>query len=383
MIIQSKNVWLNEHLQPAMIRIAGGIIDKVMPYGSEKADMDFKEHMVLPGFIDIHDHGYHGGDANHATKAFMQSWSSYLPSEGITSFLPTTSTAFKNDLLESYRILGDVIEEGVPGAQILGLHLEGPMISCEFRGSHHPDLIIAPDEALIKEWMTLSKQHIKLITLAPEHDLGFRAVSYCTAHGIAVSIGHSAATYEIAKEAVAHGAASFTHTFNGMKGLHHREAGAAGAAMDLEQAYAEVIADGVHVDYNVVRILGKLKGKDRLIAVTDSIWAKDMPPGVYPKPEKGVDIIIDEHNVVRLATGSLAGSTNKLNQMVCNLVKQAKLPLVTAINSVTANPARLLKVDEQKGFLQEGYDADITIVDQDFHVLSTFVHGEQRYAAAD
>ena len=379
MIIQSTRVWLEEELRPAMIKIVGSRIAEILPYDHEKADVDYGSRMILPGFIDIHDHGYHGGDANHATNAFIKEWAAYLPQEGITSFLPTTSTAFKEDLLSSYRVLGEAMEEPIEGAQMLGLHLEGPMISQEYRGSHNPKLILTPDAKRIREWNAISGHHIKMVTLAPENDMDLQTVSFCVQQGIVVSIGHSAATYAQAKAAVEHGASNFAHTFNGMRGFHHREAGTAGAAMDLEDAYAEIIADGVHVDFPVVRILGKLKGKDRLIAVTDSIWAKGMPAGVYPKPEKGIDMIIDEQNVVRLKSGSLAGSTNRLNIMVRNLVQKAGLPLSTAINSVTANPARLLKIDDHKGCLKTGYDADITVADDQFHIQATYVNGCKRF----
>lgn len=140
-------------------------------------------------------------------------------------------------------------------------------------------------------------------------------------------------------------------------------------------AYAEVIADGVHVDFNAVRILGKAKGKNHLIAVTDSIWAKGCEPGIYTKPDKGANIIIDEHNVVRLETGSLAGSTNRLNVMVRNLIDEAKLPLEMAINAVTCNPAHLLGIANQYGYIKEKYIADFAIVDKQFNVLETIVDG--------
>ena len=383
MRIQSKRVWLDKKLQPAILEICNSKVTNILPFGSIEVDIDYKDSMILPGFIDIHDHGYLGGDANHATMEFLQEWAMYLTSEGITSFLPTTSTAFEKDLYASYKILGEAIESKISGANLIGLHIEGPMISCDYRGSHNPKLIVKPDIDLIKKWNDQSKGHIKMITLAPENDEGLKTTAYCVEHGITVSIGHSAATYEQSKEAVMHGVESFTHTFNGMKGLHHREPGTVGAAMNLDNAYAEIIADGVHVDFNVVNILGKIKGENRLITVSDSIWAKGMPQGIYPKPEKGVDIIIDEHNTVRLSTGSLAGSTNRLNKMVYNLINEAKLPFITAIQSVTSNPAHLLKLDHYKGYLKEGYDADITVVDDDINIIATFVGGIKYFSKKD
>lgn len=374
-IIQSKNVWVDESFQEAQLEIKGNKIIKIHPYGMIRPTADYGENYILPGFIDIHDHGCLGGDANHADFDFLSKWANYLPQEGITRFLPTTSTAFFDALEESYRMLGAFIDSKYDGAKILGMHLEGPMISEKYRGSHNPKLLLKPNVETFKKWQEMSNNHIKMITIAPENDENYEMTKYCAEHGVVVAIGHSAATYQQAKEAVEAGAKSFVHTFNGMSGLHHREPGVVGAAMDIEDAYAEVIADGVHVDFNAVRILGKAKGKDYLIAVTDSIWAKGCEPGIYPKPDKGVNIVIDEHNVVRLETGSLAGSTNRLNVMVRNLIDEAKLPLEMAINAVTCNPAHLLGIANQYGYIKEKYIADFAIVDKQFNILETIVDG--------
>ena len=381
MIIQSKNVWINEHFQPAQVEVSEQRIVAILPYNEKAVDKEYGANRILPGFIDIHDHGWHGGDANHANHEFIKEWQAYLPEEGITAFLPTTSTTFPKDLEHSFEVIGSFIEEdqGTNGAQIIGIHAEGPMISEEFRGSHNPELLVKPSVETFKKWQELAKGHIKLMTLAPENDVENVLTTYCHEHDVVISIGHTAATYEQAMAAVEAGAKSFTHTFNGMEDISHRKPTAVVAALDSEETFAEIIADGVHVDYSLVRVLAKLKGKDYLIAVTDSIWAKGCQPGVYPKPEKGIEMVIDEQNVVRLANGKLAGSTNHLNNMVRNLVEKALLPEVIAINSVTKNPARLLNVNESMGEIKLGLLGNFTIIDEKYEVLETLVNGETVY----
>ncbi|MDN3167860.1 N-acetylglucosamine-6-phosphate deacetylase [Enterococcus faecalis] len=378
MIIQSKNVWINEQFQPAQVEVSEQRIVAILPYNEKAVDKEYGANRILPGFIDIHDHGWHGGDANHE---FIKEWQAYLPEEGITAFLPTTSTTFPKDLEHSFEVIGSFIEEeqGTNGAQIIGIHAEGPMISEEFRGSHNPELLVKPSVETFKKWQELAKGHIKLMTLAPENDVENALTTYCHEHDVVISIGHTAATYEQAMAAVEAGAKSFTHTFNGMEDISHRKPTAVVAALDSEETFAEIIADGVHVDYSLVRVLAKLKGKDYLIAVTDSIWAKGCQPGVYPKPEKGIEMVIDEQNVVRLANGKLAGSTNHLNNMVRNLVEKALLPEVIAINSVTKNPARLLNVNESMGEIKLGLLGNFTIIDEKYEVLETLVNGETVY----
>ena len=381
MIIQSKNVWINEQFQPAQVEVSEQRIVAILPYNEKAVDKEYGANRILPGFIDIHDHGWHGGDANHANHEFIKEWQAYLPEEGITAFLPTTSTTFPKDLEHSFEVIGSFIEEdqGTNGAQILGIHAEGPMISEEFRGSHNPELLVKPSVETFEKWQELAKGHIKLMTLAPENDVENALTTYCHEHDVVISIGHTAATYEQAMAAVEAGAKSFTHTFNGMEDISHRKPTAVVAALDSEETFAEIIADGVHVDYSLVRVLAKLKGKDYLIAVTDSIWAKGCQPGVYPKPEKGIEMVFDEQNVVRLANGKLAGSTNHLNNMVRNLVEKALLPEVIAINSVTKNPARLLNVNESMGEIKLGLLGNFTIIDEKYEVLETLVNGETVY----
>lgn len=381
MIIQSKNVWINEQFQPVQVEVSEQRIVAILPYNEKAVDKEYGANRILPGFIDIHDHGWHGGDANHANHEFIKEWQAYLPEEGITAFLPTTSTTFPKDLEHSFEVIGSFIEEdqGTNGAQILGIHAEGPMISEEFRGSHNPELLVKPSVETFKKWQELAKGHIKLMTLAPENDVENALTTYCHEHDVVISIGHTAATYEQAMAAVEAGAKSFTHTFNGMEDISHRKPTAVVAALVSEETFAEIIADGVHVDYSLVRVLAKLKGKDYLIAVTDSIWAKGCQPGVYPKPEKGIEMVIDEQNVVRLANGKLAGSTNHLNNMVRNLVEKALLPEVIAINSVTKNPARLLNVNESMGEIKLGLLGNFTIIDEKYEVLETLVNGETVY----
>lgn len=375
MIIQSKRVWLEEEFKPAQVEIVGNIIKEVYTYGEKSVDKDYGDNIVMPGLIDIHNHGYNGGNANYATKEWLHEWAGYLPKEGVTGILVTTSTAPVKNITESLKVIADVIEEKPVGANLLGIHVEGPQISHEFRGAQSAYEILRPSVEQFKEWQSLANGNIKYIAIAAENDVDLALTKYCSENGVQVALGHTGAKMETCRKAESAGAKSFTHTFNGMLGIHHREPGTAGAAMRLEDMYAELICDGVHVHFDVAHILAKAKGKDRLIAITDSVQIKGLKPGVYDFP--GRYVVIGEDGCGRLKDGRLAGSSNKQNKMLQNLIEKIEAPLVTAINATTINPLRLLGMDNHKGLIKVGYDADIAVFDSNYDAIQTYVMGKE------
>lgn len=377
MYLQSERMWIEETFKPAILRIDDGKIRNILPYGSIEKVVDYGNAMVFPGFIDIHSHGYQGANANDITVDGLTRWVKDLPAEGVTSFLFSTSTAPVPQLLHSMQTYLDIKATVPSGANMLGVHMEGPFLSEEFRGAHNPQWLLKPSVEAIKPFIALLGDELKMIAIAVERDDDLAMSRYCIEQGINVAIGHSAATLEDVRQARAIGVNDFTHTYNAMKGLHHREPGTVGAAMRFDDMYAEVIADGVHVHFDAVNILGVRKGKDKLITVTDAVSIKGLPTGVHVFADRTVTI--DDQGCGHLEDGRLAGSSNRMNDLLRNLVGPCELPWDTAVNSLTINPATFLGIAEHKGSLAIGNDADITILTDEFNVMETYVRGKSAF----
>lgn len=365
MIIQSKNVWINESLQPAQIELNGSKIVGIYSYDEKPVDVDYENRWILPGFIDIHCHGYAGVDSNKPTLKGMRKWCKHMPAEGVTSFLVTTSTQAANKNEKAMVTYSRIIERMDDGAEILGINMEGNFISKERKGAQNKRYIVAPDAEVLEKYQRLSGNNIKSVTYAPEKDEDFSFVKKCGELGIVASIGHSIASFEQAKVALLNGASAITHTGNGMNPFHHRDPGLFGAAVNLDGFYAEVIGDGVHIDFQTAYLIGKMKGKDKLILVTDSAVQKDDRKFNF----------LNKDGAYRMPNGTLFGSALYVNEGVNNLHKMAGLDLVTAINSATINPARYCKVDDRKGSIEVNKDADLVITDENIKVYEVYCRG--------
>ena len=221
--------------------------------------------------------------------------------------------------------------------------------------------------------MEASGGHIIRVGIAVEKDDQHQLLKHCAASGLEVAVGFSGVSYEEMMQAVEDGATSVVHCFNSMNPLHHRKPGLPGAALSCDDLYSEVIADGIHVHPSVINIIGKCKGKDRLVVITDSSRYKGLKPGYYESVDRKVTI--GEDGVGRLPDGRLAGSCITMIQSVRNLQTLGRLDEVCAINAATINPARMLKLDDHLGLIETGYQADLTIYNDDYQILQTFVSG--------
>lgn len=376
MIIQSKKVWIGGQFLPAQIEISGDKIQRVYAYGTKSAGEDYGDMAILPGFMDIHTHGSYGFDTNDAEADGLRDWMKRIPEEGVTSILPTTVTQMPEVLTKAVANVANVIEEGYEGAEILGIHFEGPYLDMEYKGAQPPEAIAVPSVEQFKMYQAAAKGWIKYITISPEHDADFELIRYCAANGVVVSMGHSSATYEEALMAIANGATSMTHVYNGMTPLHHRNPGLVGAALRIRDIYGEIIGDGHHSHVGALNIFFQAKGRDRGILITDSLRAKHCPPG-GDYQLGGHDIEIGLDGLARLkGTDTIAGSTLRMNKGLQVLIEEAGVPVDTAINACTLNPARCLGVDHRKGKICAGYDADLAVLDRDYNVVKTWCRGK-------
>lgn len=378
MIIQSKRVWISGQFVEAQIEIQDGKIERVLPYGSATVDRDYGDKRIVPGFIDIHTHGSYGFDTNDANEEGLRNWMKNIVSEGVTGILPTTITQSEEVLTNALKNVAKVAKDGYEGAEILGIHFEGPYLDMVYKGAQPEQYIVEGTIEQFKRYQDAADGMIKIVTMATETDKDFALTRYLSQNGVVVSIGHSASTYEEALMAVANGARSMTHVFNGMTPFHHRKPGLIGSAMRFRDVYGEVICDGNHSHLASLNNLFMSKGKDYTIMVTDALMVKGLPTGTKVL-FGGNEIELYEDGSAHLtSTKTLAGSTLKVNEGLKILVEKAMVPWEYAINSCTINPARLLGLDHRKGRIYAGYDADIVVLEDDYKVLQTYTRGIER-----
>lgn len=376
MVIQSSRVWICGQFMPAQLEIEGKTIRGIYEYDSHPVDNDYGTKRILPGFIDVHTHGCYGFDTNDAQEEGLRNWMAHIPEEGVTSILPTTVTQMPDVLTKAVANVAKVVEDGYEGAEILGIHFEGPYLDMEYKGAQPPEAIAKPTVEQFQMYQEAAHGLIRYITMAPEQDDEFALTKYCKETGVVVSMGHSAATYEQALMGIANGATSMTHVYNGMTPYHHRKPGLVGTALRVRDIYGEVICDGCHSHLAALNNFFTAKGRDYGIMISDSLRAKHCPPGGRYELG-GHEIEIRENGLAYLkGTETIAGSTLYMNRGLKILIEDAMVPVDAAINSCTINPARCLGVDDRKGRLVAGCDADIVVLEDDYQVVQTYCRGK-------
>lgn len=378
MLIQSKKIWIADQFIAAIIATENGKITDILPYGSKPVDVDYGDKRIVPGFLDIHCHGAFEFDTNDANEEGLRNWTKNIVSEGVTGFLATTITQSEEVLTKAVANVAKVMEDGYEGAEILGIHFEGPYLDMVYKGAQPEQYIVKPTVEQFERYQAAAKGHIVYLTMATETDEDFALTRYLTEHGVVVSIGHSAATYEQAVMAYAHGARSMTHVYNGMTPFNHRANGLVGAAYRIRTMYGEIICDGNHSTPAALNNYFMSKGPDYCIMISDALMAKGTPVGskfIFG----GNEIVIYPDGSAHLtSTGGLAGSTLRINQGLRILVEEAMVPFNYAINSCTINPARCIGVDDRKGAIGVGKDADFVVLDTDYSVIQTYCMGEAK-----
>ena len=378
MIIQSEKVWTANGFHPLQLEIKDGKIEAIWPHGSKPVDKDYGSLRLLPGFIDVHTHGAYGFDTNDGEAEGLREWAKRLPvDEGVTSFLPTTITQSEEVLTKAVRNVAEVMKEGYEGANILGIHFEGPYLDMKYKGAQPPEYILDADLEQFKRYQKAAEGNIRYITIAPEHDRDLAMIRYLSTHGVVCSMGHSAATYEQAVLGVANGAMTMTHVYNGMTPYNHRQLGLVGGAFRIRDIYGEIICDGYHSCPDALNNFFTIKGADHAVMISDSLRCKGLPQGQYTSG--GADITLTpEGTAVLTGTTTLAGSTLKINRGLQVLIEKALVPVASAINSCTLNPAKVLGVDDHKGRIVAGYDADMVILDEQYNVVQCYVCGKEQ-----
>ena len=375
MIIQSKKVWIADQFTPAQLELEDGIIKEIYPYNEKEVTKDYGDLRILPGFIDIHCHGAYGFDTNDANPEGLRKWAKGIVDEGVTSFLATTLTQSEEVLTNAVSNVAKVVEEGYEGAEILGIHFEGPYLNKAHKGAQPEEYCVKPNIEQFKRYQKAAHGLIKYITMAVENDEDYALTKYCSQNNVVVSIGHSNATYEQAVQAYAHGARSMTHVYNAMTPFTHRANGLVGGALRIRNMYGEIICDGNHSTLAALNNFFTSKGPDYSIMITDSLMCKGFPVGTKFDFGGQEVVIYPDGSAHLVEAGNLAGSTLNVNKGLKILIEDALVPVNYAINACTSNPARCLHVDDRKGSIGVGYDADLVVLDRDYEVVQTYCKG--------
>jgi len=370
-----------EKFFPGRVIIRGDRIEAVgsvstLKFPDSATRIDLTHLTLVPGFIEPHVHGCGGFDVMDAMPDSMNNISRTLAKYGTTSFLPTTVSA-PLDLLEAaLERLSRLIPAEAPGAKPLGIHLEGPFLNVQKRGTHQSSNVRKPDAALLEKWIQLTGGQVKLLTMAPELEGAALTAERARNSSVAVAMGHSDATLSESIAAADAGTHYAVHTFNAMRQFSHRDPGIIGTVLSDDRIFAEIIADGVHVAPEVVRIFAKAKGPARIILATDATSATGMPDGVYALGNSQVHV---QGGVCRDAEGRLAGSTLTQDRALRNLLQWTGLRLDDALLALTANPAQALAL-EGRGRIEPGAFADLTLLDKNLEVVRTYVSGKLVFA---
>jgi N-acetylglucosamine-6-phosphate deacetylase len=345
----------------------------------EGKKIDLRGRYVVPGFIDVHVHGGKGitfGATGNAEEE-LRSYSKWVVSTGVTGYLCSLAAPDARALVELVASYADALQAGVPGAEPLGLHLEGPFLNMERKGAFNPAWLRKPATGEIDAVLKAGRGTIRQITLAPELPGAAEVATHCRAAGVVVSLGHTNSDYATASAALAGDFTHVTHTFNAQRGFHHREPGVFGAILSSDKVTAELIADNVHAHPGAMKVLLRCLGTDRVVLITDAMPGAGLPDGIFDLV--GLEVTVKDGRAT-LSDGTIAGSTATLNRCVRNINQLVGIALQDAVKMASLNPARAMGFDSRLGSIAVGKDASLTVIDEQANVYLTLVKGQVVYS---
>ena len=338
--------------------------------------VDCEGHWVAPGFVDTHIHGFYNHATTDCDAEGINISSAELVRRGTTSWVPTTFTEAPESIRAACAAIAEADEsrgDEFMGARIQGIYLEGPFFTQKHVGAQNPAFLIDPSYDLFADWQDAAGGRIVKSALAPEHDGSLEYIAALAAENIVTSIGHSDATFDEALAAVNAGSSCFTHTYNGMRGLHHRDPGIVGCAMVTPDTYAEVIADGHHVMPAAIEALVRAKGWDHVALITDALGCAGMPDGEYVSG--GLPVVMRDGACYLRDAGNLAGSVAVMCDVVKNVFDWSIVSAEQAIRMGTEVPARSAHIGNRCGFIAPGRRADFVVLNDDLTLDATYLDG--------
>ena len=358
-----------------------GVFREHRPGQEEKADrvIDGRGTTAVPGYIDIHVHGGGGHDLNDGTTESVRQTRDFYQKHGITTFFPSYLALPLDQIETCLESLRTVQSDNAPGkAEIAGAHLEGPFLNPQYHGSQPVDQIVPIDDTNVSIYERY-KDLIARTTIAPEYGHNMEYFPGIAALGIQISMGHSCATIQQAREGWKKGATSVTHLYNAMSQTHkegpYRIGGLVEAGLTLDGLYAETICDGYHLPNELLRIAFRCKGPDKMVIVSDACLCAGLPSGSVVQTA-GMSFYVENGISMNEARTSFASSTSPIDRMVRHLIFDTKLPAEAVIRMASATPAKLMGIYDRKGSIAVGKDADINLVDANFNVVKTYFKGE-------
>jgi len=363
------------YIEDGQIKEVAASIDRV---ADVHIHAEGRKWIVVPGFIDVHIHGAAGFDTMDATPDALNGLANALPSEGTTSFLATTMTQ-SNRAISQALVNASLFQAEDNQAEMLGVHLEGPFISPDRAGAQPIEHISKPSISQFTEWQKQSGNRIKLVTIAPETEDGLVFIEELNKTGVIASIGHSDATADMVSQAVEAGARHVTHLYNQMSPFHHREPGVVGASLLEDELTVELIADFIHSHPKALDVAFRQKTAQRVILITDAMRAKGLEPGMYDLGGQDVQV---SHNEARLGDGTLAGSVLTMEHATKNMKSATGCTDSELVAMTSTNAANQLGLPN-KGSIEAGKDADLTIIDENWNVQMTICRGNIAYTKED
>ncbi|MBK1442382.1 N-acetylglucosamine-6-phosphate deacetylase [Parapedobacter sp. ISTM3] len=389
-IINARAITPQRIIDHCCLVIQNGKIRDMEPGSIDTPDaevIDVEGRYVAPGFIDLHIHGGGGHDFMDNTVEAYLAIAEIHARYGTTAMCPTTLTAEKEDLLKTLGVYDQANRLNTRGAQFLGLHLEGPYFALDQRGAQDPKYIRDPDPDEYREILA-SSPHIRRWSAAPELPGALEFGRYLRTQGVLAAVAHTDAIYEDVVAAVENGYTLTTHLYSGMSGVTRRAcfryAGVIEAAYLLDEMDVEIIADGVHLPAPLLRMVHKFKGPHRTALITDAMRGAGMPPGesVLGNHQTGLHVIIEDGVAKLPDRSSFAGSVATADRLIRNMVHLAGVPLAEAVQMMTATPARILGIQDRKGTLAIGMDADLAVFDDRINIAATWVNGSPIFLAS-
>lgn len=375
MVIKGKKIFSEEGIfRNGNVEITGEKISRIV-WGDdcenkEENIVDVGEMYVIPGLIDIHFHGCMGVDFCDGSVHAMDVIAEYELQNGITGIVPATMTLSRKELAKIFETAG--MYKQTKGSKIHGITMEGPFVSKSKKGAQNSEFIHKPDIEFYREMQRLSGGMIKQVAVAPEEDENYTFIEEVSKECV-ISIAHTAANYDTAKQAFKKGANHVTHMFNAMLPLHHREPGVIGAAAEQKNVYVELICDGIHIHPAMVRMAFSLFGAERICMISDSMMATGMKDGDYSLGGQKVKVSGKEATLV---DGTIAGSASNLLDCLKVAVLKMDVPLQDAIKACTITPARSLRIDSEYGSIQEGKYGDFVVLDESLELKMVIKGGE-------
>ena len=373
MIIRNADIYTEDHrfLKGTVAVENGRFVGNAEADGTDSRSVDAEGLYMIPGLIDIHFHGCRGADMCDGTEQALDVITAYEASVGVTSICPATMTIPKNELLAVMKNAGEYKYHG--GSHLVGINMEGPFISPSKKGAQAAENIMHCDYEYFSRLQKAANGLIKLVDIAPEEPGAMEFIDRANGE-VVISLAHTASDYDTARKAIEHGASHATHLYNAMPPMNHRNPGVIGAVRDSEKCHVELICDGVHIHPSVIRATFAMFGAERMILISDSMRATGLEDGEYTLGGQPVTV---RGNLATLHDGTIAGSATNLMDCMRFVVKEAGIPLETAVMCATENPAKEIGIFHETGSIAAGKKADFVLLDKELNVIGVYIDGKE------